>query len=202
MGIIYSNLRVLMAERGFNIQKVKDNTSLSRTTISNLVNNNVNGVQFDTLVQLCELLDCSVGDIIKYSKIRFKGNGILIDEIEVGNINEITKEFEGEPYEIQIKNKYKLDMLADFIADFRTFTDQLTLEITIGDIKNSDTQFLSITYDKKVLTSLTNSFGSDVFVKSFLKEMTDFITHELKNKKLLDDREIFLNYYADFYFAW
>lgn len=69
MGFIHCNLRVLMAERGLNIQKVKDKTSLSRTTISNLYNNNGAGIQFDTLKQLCELLKCQPGDLLVYIDI-------------------------------------------------------------------------------------------------------------------------------------
>lgn len=70
MGLIYCNLRVLMAERGLNIQKVKDKTTLSRTTISNLYNNYGSGIQFDTMRQLCELLKCKPGDIISYIDIK------------------------------------------------------------------------------------------------------------------------------------
>ncbi|MEH6891594.1 helix-turn-helix transcriptional regulator [Bacillus sp. JJ864] len=70
MGLIYCNLRVLMAERGLNIQKVKDKTTLSRTTISNLYNNYGSGIQFDTMRQLCELLKCKPGDLISYIDIK------------------------------------------------------------------------------------------------------------------------------------
>lgn len=72
MGFIHSNLRVLMAEKGLNIQKVKEQTTLSRTTISNLYNNNSAGVQFDTMVQLCTLLNCQPGDIFTYVDISLK----------------------------------------------------------------------------------------------------------------------------------
>lgn len=65
MSLIHCNLRVLMAERGLNIQKIKDNTTLSRSTISKLVNNSGYGVQFDTVRQLCELLRCSVSDLFE-----------------------------------------------------------------------------------------------------------------------------------------
>ncbi|MFF5993960.1 helix-turn-helix transcriptional regulator [Lysinibacillus sp. KU-BSD001] len=72
MPFIHSNLRVLMAERGLNIQNIKDNTTLSRTTISNLVNNYGSGIQFDTLVQLCSLLNCSPGDLLTYVDVTFE----------------------------------------------------------------------------------------------------------------------------------
>lgn len=55
-----------MAEKGFNIQNVKDQTTLSRTTISNLYNNYGSGVQYDTMRQLCELFECEPGDLFKY----------------------------------------------------------------------------------------------------------------------------------------
>ena len=69
MGLIHCNLRVLMAERGLNIQKVKDRTSLSRTTISNLYNNFGSGIQYGTLLELCELLKCQPGDLLTYIEI-------------------------------------------------------------------------------------------------------------------------------------
>lgn len=66
MGFIHCNLRVLMAQRELNIQKVKDKTTLSRTTISNLYNNISAGIQFDTLKELCELLKCQPGDLLTH----------------------------------------------------------------------------------------------------------------------------------------
>lgn len=69
MSLVRCNLRVLMAEQGLNIQNVKDQTRLSRTTISNLYNNSGTGIQFGTLKQLCELLKCQPGDLISYIEI-------------------------------------------------------------------------------------------------------------------------------------
>lgn len=66
LGFIHCKLNVLMAERGLNIQNVKDRTTLSRTTISNLYNNYGSGIQFDTLKQLCEVLNCQPGDLLIY----------------------------------------------------------------------------------------------------------------------------------------
>lgn len=68
MSKIECNLRVLMAERKLNIQNLKDLTTLSRTTISNLFNNNAVGVRYETLVQLCDALNCTPGDLFSYKK--------------------------------------------------------------------------------------------------------------------------------------
>ncbi|MED2184053.1 helix-turn-helix transcriptional regulator [Bacillus wiedmannii] len=91
MGFIHSNLRVLMAEKGLNIQKVKEQTTLSRTTISNLYNNNSAGVQFDTMVQLCTLLNCQPGDIFTHVDLSLRLSELNPDtdtKVEVIDLND------------------------------------------------------------------------------------------------------------------
>ncbi|MCC2249101.1 helix-turn-helix transcriptional regulator [Virgibacillus sp. AGTR] len=68
MSSVHCNLRVLMAERQLNIQQIKDKTTLSRTTISNLYNNKGAGVRFSTISQLCKLLNCQPGDLFRYQE--------------------------------------------------------------------------------------------------------------------------------------
>ena len=53
------NLGVLLAERGLKITKVAEETGISRTTITALVNNTHQGIQFDTLNKLCLYLKSS-----------------------------------------------------------------------------------------------------------------------------------------------
>lgn len=79
ISFIHSNLKVLAAEKGLNIQKIKDKTSLSRTTISNLFNDIGAGIQYETLIQLCELLECNPGDILSYIEASVE---ILEDHVE------------------------------------------------------------------------------------------------------------------------
>jgi DNA-binding Xre family transcriptional regulator len=61
---VFCRLNEQMEENGLNIKKINEETGLSRTTISNLINQNSNGIQFETLAQLCQLLDCSPGDLL------------------------------------------------------------------------------------------------------------------------------------------
>ncbi|WP_082672868.1 helix-turn-helix domain-containing protein [Luteimonas abyssi] len=98
MGFIYCNLRVLMAENRLNIQNVKDKTTLSRTTISNLYNNYGAGVQFDTMTQLCDLLNCDVGDLFKYVDINVGYEIISKDNIETSVDIHITDPSEGDGF--------------------------------------------------------------------------------------------------------
>lgn len=100
MGFVHCNLRVLMAEKGLNIQKVKDKTTLSRTTISNLYNNYGAGVQFDTIVQLCQLLKCQPGDLFTYVDLDVDFDDISPETtVEISTDIHITDPAEGDGFE-------------------------------------------------------------------------------------------------------
>lgn len=56
-------LSTLMGERRFSIQDVHEKTGLSRNTISNLYNDKVTRIDFETAERLCRLFDCSISDL-------------------------------------------------------------------------------------------------------------------------------------------
>jgi len=63
---IRCRLSVLMGEKRYNIQDVYEKTGLSRGTISNLYHDKMQRIDYETLNKLCELFECSVGDIIEH----------------------------------------------------------------------------------------------------------------------------------------
>ena len=65
---IRCKLSVLMGEKRYNIQDVYEKTGLSRGTISNLYHDKMQRIDYETLSKLCELFDCSVGDILEFTK--------------------------------------------------------------------------------------------------------------------------------------
>jgi len=65
---IRCNLSTLMGKKRYRMQDVFEKTGLARSTISNLYHDNVQRIDFETLNKLCELFDCSVGDLIEYVK--------------------------------------------------------------------------------------------------------------------------------------
>ena len=65
---IRCKLSVLMGEKRYNIQDVYERTGLSRGTISNLYHDKMQRIDYETLSKLCELFDCSVGDILAFDK--------------------------------------------------------------------------------------------------------------------------------------
>ena len=62
---IHCRLSILMGEKRYNIQDVYDKTGLSRGTISNLYHDKMKRIDFQTLEKLCDLFECSVGDLLE-----------------------------------------------------------------------------------------------------------------------------------------
>lgn len=64
--MIKNHLSKIMGEKRMTITEVSKRTGMSNTTISNLYNEKVKRLDFDTLEKLCELFDCKVQDLIEY----------------------------------------------------------------------------------------------------------------------------------------
>lgn len=146
MGLIHCNLRVLMAERGLNIQKVKDKTTLSRTTISNLYNNYGSGIQFDTIRQLCELLKCKPGDLISYIDIKSEFE-VITEEPEI-SMNEDTHVVDEEGNEYQyiskIETTLKLHCKLLYEGENHEFDFQVEVKYLIDNKKLIHSLFMGI----------------------------------------------------------
>ncbi|MDY4011867.1 MAG: helix-turn-helix transcriptional regulator [Fusobacterium gastrosuis] len=56
----------LMGKHKLTIAKVSELTSLSRPTISALYHEKVSRIDFETVIKLCKLFNCTVGDLIEY----------------------------------------------------------------------------------------------------------------------------------------
>jgi hypothetical protein len=55
-----------MGEKRYSIVEVSRKTGLTTSTISNLYNDKVKRLDFDTLEKLCKLLNCNTQDILEY----------------------------------------------------------------------------------------------------------------------------------------
>lgn len=65
------NLAVLLAERKLKISKVSKDTGISRTTLTALSSNQSQGIQFDTLNNLCSYLRITPSDFFCYAPFEF-----------------------------------------------------------------------------------------------------------------------------------
>ncbi|WP_046179234.1 helix-turn-helix domain-containing protein [Domibacillus tundrae] len=137
MGLIHCNLRVLMAERGLNIQKVKDQTTLSRTTISNLYNNLGSGIQYGTLLELCELLKCQPGDLLTYVDI--DANFELLTENPLLDVEEdihvVDEEGNGIEYVSSMKTELSIRCKLRYEGDTHEINFQAEIKYGINEKK-------------------------------------------------------------------
>ena len=66
MPISYDKLFALMAERGIKKIDLRNTFGINSKTVNSLAHNK--SVTVDTIMQLCEILDCQPGDIMEYVK--------------------------------------------------------------------------------------------------------------------------------------
>jgi len=62
---VHCNLSTLMGMKRYSIQDVHNLTGLSRGTVSNLYNDKVVRIDYDTLEKLCSLFECSASDLFE-----------------------------------------------------------------------------------------------------------------------------------------
>ena len=64
--MLKNHLSKLMGEKRYSIVEVSRKTGVTTSTISNLYNDKVKRLDFDTLEKLCKLLNCNTQDILEY----------------------------------------------------------------------------------------------------------------------------------------
>lgn len=63
---IVVNLDVMLARRKMRLKQLAAHIGLTEQALSMLKTNKVKGVRFDTLVKICDVLDCQPGDILEF----------------------------------------------------------------------------------------------------------------------------------------
>lgn len=68
MGKIILKLDVVMADRHMSLNELAEKVGISNVNLSKLKNNRVSAIRFSTLSAICETLQCTPGDILKYEE--------------------------------------------------------------------------------------------------------------------------------------
>jgi len=68
MGKIILRLDRMMVERKISLNELAERVGISNVNLSKIKNNKVTAIRFSTLSAICEVLDCSVGDILEFQK--------------------------------------------------------------------------------------------------------------------------------------
>ena len=61
--MVKCNLSALMGAKRKNIQEICNATGLARNTVTNLYKDKATRVDYNTMEKLCEVLDCTIGDL-------------------------------------------------------------------------------------------------------------------------------------------
>ncbi len=64
--MISCNLPVLLAERRLRVADLVRMTDISKSTLHRIYNDDTTRIEFDTLSKLCNVLEVTPGDILKY----------------------------------------------------------------------------------------------------------------------------------------
>jgi len=65
---IVVNLDVMLARRKIRSRELAERIGITEQNVSLLKSGKVKGVRFDTLEQICKVLECQPGDILEYRK--------------------------------------------------------------------------------------------------------------------------------------
>ena len=63
---IIVTLDVMMARRKMSLNELAERVGVTNVNLSILKNGRAKGVRFDTLVAICQALDCQPGDLLTY----------------------------------------------------------------------------------------------------------------------------------------
>lgn len=69
---IVTNLDEIMKERGYTIVKLAEEVGISTVNLSHIKNGNISAIRFSTLDNICRILECEPGDILKYKELTKK----------------------------------------------------------------------------------------------------------------------------------
>lgn len=68
MGKIVLRLDRMMVERKISLGDLAEQVGISNVNMSKIKNNRVTAMRFSTLAAICEVLECTPGDILEYQK--------------------------------------------------------------------------------------------------------------------------------------
>ena len=63
---ILIHLDVMLARRKMRLKELAERIGFTEQALSSIKTNKVKGVRFETLVKICDVLDCQPGDILEF----------------------------------------------------------------------------------------------------------------------------------------
>lgn len=114
--MIELKLKKLMRNRNLTIQDIFEKTNISRNTISQMINKEPKGIQFDTLEKIIKAYDLQITDLLEYvddspAEIYLECDGIIQEDLfedvfgdEENNVKYISSIEALIPFKLHVKN--------------------------------------------------------------------------------------------------
>jgi len=132
--MIRVNLNVLLAERNMTASQLSNNTGISKTTLSSLVNNTSGGIQYDTIDKICLALGIGPNDFFDYIPYNYTMNLENLSTVQMDiKLNEndnyiINKIVQTMLLEISVTGR-NIERVFDFEVDFMSENEERTMYV-------------------------------------------------------------------------
>lgn len=165
---IITNLEEIMKEKGYTLGKLAEEVGISPVNLSNIKTGNISAMRFSTLEEICRVLECQPGDILKYQETTrkrviplFLDYSGTTDLLLKGGAENVKKFFESV---IAMQNKSKCEV-------------QITM-ITGSAFESAKSKY-------KLLDELAGNYGLPNLFDGAVAEYCGFIIKKDKSGKLL-----------------
>lgn len=182
--MIEFKLGEVMKEKNLTIQDVYEKTGVSRNTISQMINKEPKGIQFDTLDKLISNLKIPVDQIIKF--IPNEKAPFYIEDVSTNHRKNTNQQYiEGKEYADEIEAYFNLRLVLDSSGSESNMNFPIKAIAKI-DVSKEGKEYIN---EVTIYRSTSNMFYE--FLEKFHSNLLEDIEVEMINivKKALDDFE-------------
>lgn len=165
---IVTNLDELMKEKGYTLVKLAEEVGISPVNLSNIKNGNISAIRFSTLDEICRILECQPGDILKYKEINKK------------KVIPLFLDYSGTT---DLLLKGGAENVKKFFDSIIKMQQKSQSEVQITMVTGSS--FESARSKYKLLYELANNYGLPNLFDGVVAEYCGFIIRKDKSNKLL-----------------
>ncbi len=165
---IITNLDELMKKKGYTLARLAEEVGISTVNLSNIKNGNISAIRFSTLDEICRILECEPGDILKYEEIEkkkviplFLDYSGTTDLLLKGGVENVKRFFDS-IIKMQLKSKSEV---------------QITM-VTGSSFESAKSKY-------KLLYTLAENYGLPNLFDGVVAEYCGFIIRKDKSGKLL-----------------
>lgn len=177
--MIFSKLKVLMAERDLKVNKVASDTGISLTTLIGLFDNTLKGVRLDTINKLCQYFNVSINEFFDYLPVDFE----VIDNSYnyLGKVSEVPLIVVEKTYSRTLgKDEKKFSLVGRYMESDNISDSEASIqsiEVLLGDRNDSEVYESQIEDFNSFLDSLKGNFK-----ELFFKQVREKIENRLNLK--------------------